>query len=68
MFKLKARFLRLWIANSVACVDADDKVQAYSNWLGLMKGDLEDSFEKAGVMQTRRLNPDRQFTAPDGSP
>ena len=53
--------------DSVACVDADDKVQAYSNWLSLMKGDLEDSFEKAGVMQTRRLNPDRQFT-PDGSP
>ncbi len=53
--------------DSVACVDADDKVQSYSNWLGLMKGDLEDTFEKDGAKQTRRLHPDKYYTAPDGS-
>ena len=54
--------------DSVAAVDATDKVRVYSNWNGIMKGTLETTFEKNGKMLTRRLEPDKTFTAPDGSP
>ena len=52
--------------DSVAAVDAEDKIQCYRNWLGLMKGDLKIQFEKNGKNLERKLNPDRSYISKEG--